>query len=345
MMAASFASPLIERVNALPFVFHLWGKTGKGKTVALMVAMSIWGDPRAGKLTRTMNMTNAAMMSTTAFLYNLPFAGDELQTIKDTHTSYDKLIMQITEGIERGRMQYNKNLPTRHWKNAFLFTGEERCTNERSGGGTKNRVFEVEFRDTIVDDGATVVRFINQNYGHAGRKFIDYIATRPDITTDYDSLVADVRSLCDTTDKQAAVAGLILLGDKLACECIFTDTKPLTPIDIIEYIKTDKEVTVSNRAYDFIVNWIAVNSDRFNGSQYGEVWGKANENSVYVIDNILTKALEDNSFSFDAVKKDWADNGWLAKYQNKFKKRHRINGVLAYCVEICLPDSEKVDNW
>ena len=68
MMAASFASPLIEKVNALPFVFHLWGKTGKGKTVALMVAMSIWGDPRGGKLTRTMNMTNAAMMSRPALL-------------------------------------------------------------------------------------------------------------------------------------------------------------------------------------------------------------------------------------------------------------------------------------
>ena len=82
MMAASFASPLLEKCNTLPFIFHLWGSTGKGKTVALMVAMSIWGDPATGALTRTMNMTHAAMMSTVSFLRNLPFAGDELQTIK-----------------------------------------------------------------------------------------------------------------------------------------------------------------------------------------------------------------------------------------------------------------------
>ena len=41
MMAASFASVIIEKINGLPFVFHLWGGTGAGKTVAMMVAMSI----------------------------------------------------------------------------------------------------------------------------------------------------------------------------------------------------------------------------------------------------------------------------------------------------------------
>ena len=52
-MAASFASPIIEKVNGLPFVFHLWGGTGTGKTVGLMTAMSIWGNPRMGKTVRT----------------------------------------------------------------------------------------------------------------------------------------------------------------------------------------------------------------------------------------------------------------------------------------------------
>lgn len=336
MMAASFASPLLERVKALPFVFHLWGETGKGKTVALMIAMSIWGDPQNGQLTRTMNMTNAAMMSTAAFLYNLPFAGDELQTIKEMHSSYDKLIMQITEGIERGRMQYNQNLPVRHWKCAFLFTGEERCTNDRSGGGTQNRVFEVEFRDTVVEDGASAVRFITKNYGHAGRKFVQYVADR-DLMGDYDDLVNSVRKNCDTTDKQAATAALILLADKLACECIFTDETPLTVADIAEFVKSNDEVVVSKRAYDFLVDWVAINNDRFATNAYGELWGTKDDERVWVIDSVLNAALEKAGFSFDSVKKDWADRGWLVKYQNKFKKRKTIFGTKPYCVEICLP--------
>ena len=49
MMAASFASVLLEPLKVLPFVLHLWGTTGTGKTVALMVAMSIWGNPQNGR--------------------------------------------------------------------------------------------------------------------------------------------------------------------------------------------------------------------------------------------------------------------------------------------------------
>lgn len=344
MMAASFASPLIEKVQALPFVFHLWGETGKGKTVALMIAMSIWGNPQGGQLTRTMNMTNAAMMSTAAFLYNLPFAGDELQTIKDIHASYDKLIMQITEGIERGRMQYTQNLPARNWKCAFLFTGEERCTNDRSGGGTQNRVFEVEFRDSVVDDGATAVRFISENYGHAGRKYIQHIANR-ELTSDYDLIVDAVRAQCDTTDKQATTAALILFADKLACECIFTGDAPLSVSDVAEFVKTNDEVVISKRAYDYIVDWIAINDNKFDGGSYGEVWGSKSfdKTKIWVIDSVLTSALENAGFSFDAVKKDWADNGWIQKYQNKFKRRKSICGSTPYCIELFLPVIDEVE--
>lgn len=344
MMAAAFASPLIERVNTLPFVFHLWGETGKGKTVALMAAMSIWGDPRPGKLTRTMNMTNAAMMSTAAFLNNLPFAGDELQTIKDAHTSYDKLIMQITEGIERGRMQYNKNLPTRRWNCAFLFTGEERCTNDKSGGGTQNRVFEVEFEKAVVENGAQVVRFISKNYGHAGRKFIEHVTHR-ELTGEYDDIREEILESCKTTDKQAATAALILLADRLACESIFTGESPLRVQDIAGFIKDSEEVIAANRAYDYIVSWVAMNANRFCSDPYGEIWGvREGANKVYVIDSVLANALETAGFSFDAVKKAWAQNGWLVPYRNKYKKRKSFCGITPYCVEIMLPDADEVEN-
>ena len=341
MMAASFASPLIERVSALPFVFHLWGGTGMGKTVALMAAMSIWGDPRGGKLTRTMNMTNAAMMSTAAFLNNLPFAGDELQTIKNDHDGYDKLIMQITEGVERGRMQYNKNLPTRHWNCAFLFTGEEPCTNNRSGGGTKNRVFEVNFTDKIIENGAEVVRFISQNHGHAGERFVKYVSGL-DLSADYDAIVSTVLDQCDTTDKQAAVSALILLADRLACECIFTGDSPLTPLDIKEFAKSDTEVSVFKRAYDYIAEWVAKNSDRFTSGS-GETWGVWIGNSVFVLPSELDAALRAAGYSFEAVKKDWAESGWLVKYRDKYTKRKGINGARPYVVEIVLPKNDDVE--
>jgi hypothetical protein len=41
-------------------------------------------------------------------------------------------------------------------------------------------------------------------------------------------------------------------------------------------------------------------------------------------------------FSFDAVKKKWADNGCLIMYGNKYTKRKTIGDNTPYCVEIYL---------
>lgn len=49
LLAASFASTLNQKLGVLPFVVHIWGGTGAGKTVGLMLAMSIWGNPEVGK--------------------------------------------------------------------------------------------------------------------------------------------------------------------------------------------------------------------------------------------------------------------------------------------------------
>ena len=342
LMAASFASPLIGICNVLPFVCHLWGSSGKGKTVALMVAMSMWGNPKQGELVKTMNMTNAAMMSTAAFLNDLPFAGDELQTIKENDMRYDKLIMQITEGIERGRMYYNKNLPTRSWRCAFLFTGEEPCTNNTSGGGTKNRVFEINYTDKIIPNGNETVSVITENYGHAGVQYIDYVAANKDrVRQLYSDYLTRILSTTDCSDKQAMVGALILVGDTLASEVIFGD-KPLTPTDISPYLKSESEVLTHDRAYDMLISWIVQNGNRFNPLQnYGEIWGmESPDNTMYIIASKLEQALEDMHFSFDAVKKAWADKGLLIMYQNKYKKKKSINGQVPYVVEIKMPEED-----
>lgn len=328
-MAASFASPLIERCGALPFVFHLWGTTGGGKTVALKVAMSIWGKPELGDLVYTMNMTDNAMMNTAGLLYSLPFAGDELQLVKSQY-GYDRLIMRVTEGIDRGRMKYDAKVAQRTWKNAFIFTGEEPCTDYRSGGGTKNRVIEVNADEGVIHSGGETVAIISENYGHAGETFIAYAKTQ--------NLRARYRELYNTvsgvTDKQALAATMVLLGDAIARECLFPSEPPLTWNDISEFFYNDEDVSTAERAKEYILGWIAQNKNKFDAAGYNECWGTMYGRSVYVIDHILFDTLNEKGFSFDAVKRDWARSGFLVKYGNKYKARKGINGELPYCVEL-----------
>lgn len=83
MLAASFASPLLEVLGALPFFVHLWGvDSGTGKTVALMLAASVWGDPAVGSYIKTFDATVVGHEKTAAFLNHLPLCLDELQLAK-----------------------------------------------------------------------------------------------------------------------------------------------------------------------------------------------------------------------------------------------------------------------
>lgn len=335
MMAASFASPLIEKVNALPFVFHLWGGTGSGKTVGLMAAMSIWGNPKMGKMVRTMNMTANSMLSTAAFLCNLPFAGDELQTIKSRWENYDNLIMKITEGIDRGRMTYNRNDELKTWKCSFLFTGEEPCTRSASGGGVKNRVIELECVHEVVANGNKIVTFINDNYGYAGIQFIQAIAKK-NFTKEYDQIFKDILDKTETTEKQAMAMALILLADKIATEVIFKEETPLVIEDIRPYLSNTAEVDNSERAYEFVMGMISIHTNRFHLTQNsGEFWGEFKDGCVYINKNILVREMKAEGFEFDAVKSKWAEKGYLERNsQGKLFHQTKCAGIKASYIKL-----------
>jgi hypothetical protein len=91
------------------------------------------------------------------------------------------------------------------------------------------------------------------------------------------------------------------------------------------------------------VDWVTANANKFRGGQYDEAWGVMSGQNVFIIDSVLTRKLQDEGFSFDAVKKAWAANGWLIMYRNKYKKRKCMSGLQPYCVEMSLPDLEEVD--
>ena len=343
-LAASFSSPLIELTNSLPFVFHLWGGTGAGKTVALMASMSIWGNPTMGKLVRTMNMTQNSMMTTASFLYNLPFAGDELQIIKSRWSNYDNLIMAITEGVDRGRMDGHVNRELKRWHCNFLFTGEEPCTTNNSGGGTKNRVIEIECSHKLIENGNEVVSFVKENYGLAGRKFLESI-DRNAIQAEYIEIFNDLIKNSKSTEKQAMSLALILLADRIASRHIFND-EPLKISDVSSYLKDDTDVDVSERAFSYLVDWIAINRQYFSGESadmqpikqvYGKI-DKTDDNIIYIINASIKEALSSSGFSLEAVINKWKDKGYLIPASNG-KNIHagvRINGARATCYKINL---------
>lgn len=342
ILAASFASVLVERVSALPFVLHLWGGTGSGKTVATMVAASVWGNPGMGKLVRTMNMTVNSMMNTASILRNLPFFGDELQTIKSRFESYDTLIMRVTEGLDRGRMTNATFQRQKSWLNSFIFTGEEPCTKSQSGGGVKNRVIEIECDQQIIANGNSVVNFILQHYGCAGKVFVEALEDR-NLADDYNEIMRLVLEVTDTTEKQAMAMALMLQADAIASAAIFGDKADvLSPEDIVNFVKSKAEVDVAERAFNIIIDVIGANADKFDtdfddysGHAY---WGRKKPNGVVMINKtVLEEELDKKGFDYTAIKKKWADAGHLLKTkQGKFYAVYSLHNVRANYIALFL---------
>lgn len=347
LLATSLASPLIERVGALPFVFHLWGTTSFGKTVSLMVAMSVWGNPESGCLTRSMNMTQNAMARTASFLYNLPFGADELQQIRSRWDNFDNLIMYLTEGIDKGRAKARGGIEElKTWRNCFIFTGEEPITKENSGGGTKNRVIEVEVTKPIYESGYTVANTIRENYGWAGKEFIEYVKliSVEELRIRYKLIFDEIMQKCDTTDKQAYSMALILLADELSCRCIFPQDTPIQVEDISKYLHSNKTVDIAERAYEWCINWIARNQNRFMPDQNGEIWGKIEQDFALVNKEVLVEQLRLGGFEYGSVSRKWAENGYIIRNsQGKLTHQTRVYGAKANYIKINLNPEEKTE--
>ncbi len=349
-MAASFASPLLEKIQALPFIFHLWGGTGTGKTVGLMVAMSIWGNPRVGKLVRTMDMTANNMALIASFLNSLPFAGDELQIIKRRWGSnYDDIVMFLCEGVDRGRntsRSTSERLKT--WNNAFLFTGEEPITKTNSGGGVKNRVIEAYVEDKVVSDGNSVVSFVTEHYGTAGAEFIRYIQ-KADIRAlrkRYSELFKALLYTYDATEKQAMSLAVMLLADEIAREIIFITEEPI-PIDSLgKFLVSEKDVDITERAYDFIVDLVSRNLNRFRDDENnrGEIWGKIENGIVIINRGVLQEQLDKGGFDMTATLKKLNAKGRLVRNsRGKFTHQTSLFGQKTNCVKITIdPDTKKI---
>ena len=339
-LAASFASVILEPCGLLPFFLHAWGGTEVGKTVGLMIAASVWASPRLGDYILTFNSTLVGQEMTASFLNSLPMCIDELQIQSSSGIrDFDRIIYQLTEGVGRTRGAKTGGLQKMNtWKNCIITNGEHPISNANSGGGAVNRVIEFECDEKVYSDLVGICAVIQSNYGFAGREFVEYLQT--------DGAFDRVNALqkeyyrellkSDSTDKQAASASAILAADHIATELIFKDGNNLTVEDLEKIMTKKKEVDVNNRALEFIYELVERNPNRFRpndfGEYQGEVWGKTEENCIYIIKSVFDREMGNGGFNSTAFLA-WAKrNDIIITDNGKRTKKARITGSATNCV-------------
>lgn len=311
MLAASFASPILSVVGSLPFFVHLWGvDSGTGKTVALMLAASVWGDPALGSYVQTFNATQVGQERTAAFLNHLPFCIDELQFTKDSRGKSNFDVYQLAQGVGRARGRRNGGIdsaPT--WSCCFLTTGESPIVSGSAGAGAVNRVIDIECTagSAVITEGQRIANSLKQNYGFAGQAFVDKIYSSEEWLDTIRELYQDYyKELCqgDSTEKQAMAAAVILTADTVATQLFFKDGMELTAKDIRDFLASKEAVSAGHRAYDWLCDWVAANVNHFGKEQepaQGECYGFLESDMAYIIPSVLKNALQEDGFSERAV--------------------------------------------
>lgn len=354
VLAASFASPLLEVLGALPFFVHLWGvDSGTGKTVALMLAASVWADPAMGAYIKTFDATVVGHEKTAAFLNHLPLCLDELQLAKDGRgrTQFD--VYKLAQGV--GRTRGNKAggidlTPT--WRNCILTTGESPLTSTSAGAGAVNRVIDIECKadHAVITDGMRVANTLKQNYGFAGRRFVELLygidGALDTVRQEYNALFKDL-SRRDTTEKQAMAAAAILVADKLATGWLFQDDRELTTEDMAEFLASKATVSTGERGYQFLCDWVAQNGLRFAASTAEsagrDVYGTIEAGEAYIIRKVFNDAVSDAGFSPRAVLSWLKRNEKIRTRGKNMTRGKRINGILSECVCLVLPEEEEAE--
>ena len=347
ILAASFASVLLEPLNCLPFFVHLWGvDSGTGKTVALMVAASVLGDPAVGAYVKTFDGTVVGMEKTAAFLNNLPFCLDELQLAKDSkgRTTFD--VYKLAQGVGRTRGNRSGGVDlTPTWRNCILTTGESPLTGTASGAGAVNRVIDIECKSAqaVIKDGMRISGAVKRNYGFAGRKFVERLyqpGVIDQVSERYRELFR-IHSDRDTTEKQAMAAAAIILADELACQWIFGGTQqPLTIEQISEFLASKAAVSAGDRGYKYLCDWVTQNSNKLCGRADNpnvEVLGALESGRAYIIRSVFERILQDAGYSTAAMISYLKQENLIETRGRANTRGKRINGIPTECFCLRLP--------
>ena len=339
MLAASFASVLVEPCGGLPFFVHLWGNTEGGKTVALMLAASVWANPRLGEYIHSFNGTGVAQELSAGFVNSLPLILDELQILKEKK-DFDQLIYQLTEGVGRQRGAKTGGLQkTGTWSNCILTSGETPISGVSSGSGAVNRIIDVEYSKAIFDDPVYIAETVKKNYGHAGREFVEAICRDDNMIRVREKSKEYTRELqkSESTDKQSMAASLILTADYFATEFIFKDSNNLTVNDIKPFLSTKTDVSQNLRAYEYIMDTVAMNENKFASDIAAvkegiEVWGKIDDNYIYFNSTKFKAVLKDGGFNPASFLSWLKANNLIETASDQTSKNKKIGKLAVRCI-------------
>ena len=191
-VSTAFAAPLLALLDEESGGLHFRGPSSSGKTTAVYVAATVWGEP--SRLERWRATANALEGVALAHNDNL-LCLDELKELDPREAGGVAYMLANGAGKRRGQ-PYGGTRPRLTWRLLFLSTGETSLDHHIAEAGQRIHAGqEVRLVDVPADAGANLGLFehlhglgtgqafadqlreyTRQHYGHAGRAFVTLLA-------------------------------------------------------------------------------------------------------------------------------------------------------------------------
>ena len=325
-LAASFASVLVGMLGALPFIVDLWGETEGGKSVAMMLAASIWANPSDSQYIGDFKTTDVQLEVRSDLLNHLPLMLDDSSKVSARiRDNFEGVVYDLCSG--KGKSRSNKELGIRkenRWRNAIMTNGERPLSSYVSQGGAINRILEVECKEKVFPDPQYTAEFLKQHYGHAGKHFVNVLKDMG--SSEIKEIQSDLQREIyrdDAMQKQSIALSVVLAADKIATEHIFCDGEYIDLQEARNMLASQEEVSEHERCYRYLIDKISMNKQRFDTASNVEQWGVIQDGYAIMYPQAVRELCSHGNYSYKAFL-NWADRQGViqtdGKQQTKVKK-------------------------
>jgi hypothetical protein len=311
-------------------VLHWSARTSQGKTTALRVAASVWGDPMAAGMVGSWDSTAKKIEETALFLCDLPTMLDETSHIPaHGREAAARLVYALASGRGRGRGTRGGSDAVAEYRTVGLSTGEAPLTSWCSQDGIAARVLEMTGAPCeSAGQAQALVWAVSDHYGHLGPRIVAWLA-RQDWATlraRYRARVAAFGARSEAGGVGARLGEVVALLEASALVCRALGV-PGDPVPIIEWAWTLMQAQARGadegaRALEVVRSQLAQHADQIQRPSRGDGDDGATGSgrcvardlgdgwiavSSVVVEDWWRRAGLDPA----AMRQRWADRGWM----------------------------------
>lgn len=328
-----------------PFV-HLHGESSTGKTTALRLAASMWGNPISDSgLLNTWNATSAKILENLSDNNGVVLTMNEFGS-NMPNNDISKLIYNIAEGHGRDRMN-NTNRSVSTWNTVILSCGESSILDSVvQNKGLYARIFE--FFDlqitTSKNHADDINKTVSKNYGAIGSFFVEEIEKNQiSITERYDELETvishQIGSLSSISARIASLIAVFRLTAEIAKDIgLEIEPEKVQELFIDSHKKTIERLPSYETNLNKLTSYVVSNGAKF--AKYKDFCSTGNYNGYIETDKTvffdtafenICKTLKIDSKLF---LQDLKCHGYLDREPGRVSKRVKIGQrrVTCYCV-------------